>query len=524
MRLSDRNLETPSQFPSNAELEGKKTFGHQGVASARVPYRRIAIAEKPIAEKSIAEKSIAESSVELSELAEIEAIGKKNISETPGAPVPEPPETEGGFGPVLKNRNFLTLWSGQVFSQLADKVYLVLTIALIASQFDNSDQTISGWVSAITIAFTIPAVLFGSLAGALVDRWPKKPVLVISNLARGGLVLALPLLLWAAVGLEFGPMHLPLGFCLMLAVTFLVSTLTQFFAPAEQAAIPSIVDRQHLLAANSLYTTTMMASVIVGFAVGEPVLKFADSLLSGLGEGLGKEIVVGGSYCLAGLILLLIKIREAPKDSQAESPHVLEDIRDGLRYLGKNNRVRSAMSQLVILFCIFAALAVLAVRMAEIMPEIEADQFGLLLAASGAGMGVSAGIMGHFGASFSHRQFSLIGSIGMAVSLSGIALFGQHLWPVLFLIGVLGFFGAMVGVPMQTTIQAETPEDMRGKVFGLQNNAVNIALTLPLAIASIAEAFLGLRVVLLGLAIIAIAGGGLNWYISKEAITEKPGG
>ena len=79
-----------------------------------------------------------------------------------------------GFTPVLKNPRFLTLWLGQVFSQLADKIYLVLMIALIASNFQAQDQSISGWVSAIMIAFTIPAILFGSLAGVYVDRWSKK--------------------------------------------------------------------------------------------------------------------------------------------------------------------------------------------------------------------------------------------------------------------------------------------------------------------------------------------------------------
>jgi hypothetical protein len=56
---------------------------------------------------------------------------------------------------------------------------------------------------------------------------------------------------------------------------------------------------------------------------------------------------------------------------------------------------------------------------------------------------------------------------------------------------------------------------MRGKVFGLQNNAINIALSLPLALAGFAETLLGLRTVFLGLAAIAIAGGVLNWYISR---------
>ncbi|NEQ78522.1 MAG: MFS transporter, partial [Okeania sp. SIO2C9] len=63
--------------------------------------------------------------------------------------------------------------------------------------------------------------------------------------------------------------------------------------------------------------------------------------------------------------------------------------------------------------------------------------------------------------------------------------------------------------------QAETPEDMRGKVFGLQNNAINIALSLPLTLAGFAETIFGLQPVLLSLVAAAIAGGFLTWYIAR---------
>lgn len=425
-------------------------------------------------------------------------------------------QSEPGFGPILKNANFLALWSGQIFSQLADKVYLVLMIGIVVSRFQQPGQSISSWVSAIMIAFTIPAVLFGYLAGAFVDRWSKKTVLIVSNVLRGLLVLVLPLVLWMSQGVQLG--KLPLGFALMLVITFFVSTLTQFFAPAEQAIIPLIVQRQQLLAANSLYTTTMMASVIIGFAVGEPVLNFAHRLLLDWSNGLtiGRELVVGGSYCLAGFLLLLIQTHEIPKTPAPESVLVFEEIRDAVVYLRENRRVRSAMLQLVILFCVFAALAVLAVRLAEVIPSLESEQFGFLLAAAGLGMGTGAAILGHFGAAFTHRQLSLFGSLMMAGTLVGLALFSEQLAPVLVLITLLGFAAAMVGVPMQTTIQVETPEEMRGKVFGLQNNVVNIALSLPLAVAGVAEAFLGLQVVFLALALIVLAGGGLSWYISGK--------
>ncbi|MEO0841792.1 MAG: MFS transporter [Cyanobacteria bacterium J06643_5] len=424
-------------------------------------------------------------------------------------------KTQQGFLPVLKNTNFLALWAGQVFCQLADKVYLVLMIALINTQFQSQGSSISGWVSALMMTFTIPAVLFGSLAGVFVDRWVKKQVLVSTNIWRGILVLGIVPLLWFARDWQ-GIGNIPAGFFIILAVTFLVSTLTQFFAPAEQTVIPLIVKPHNLLSANSLYTTTMMASVIVGFAIGEPLLSAADALwlkFGGSGE-LGKEILVGGSYILAGLILLLLVTNEKTSEQGKESQHVFSDLKAGLVYLGENNRLRNALIQLIILFSVLAALTVLAVRIAEVIPNLKAEQFGFLLASGGVGIALGAMVLGQFGQYFSTSGLSLAGSMGMGISLAGLAIFSQQLWIVLSSICLLGMSGALVGIPLQTAIQTETPAQMRGKVFGLQNNLVNIALTLPLALAGIAETFFGLRTVFLVLAAIVFCAGILTRYKS----------
>jgi predicted MFS family arabinose efflux permease len=103
----------------------------------------------------------------------------------------------------------------------------------------------------------------------------------------------------------------------------------------------------------------------------------------------------------------------------------------------------------------------------------------------------------------------------MAASLFGLSIFTTQLGAVLLLLALVGVFGALVGIPMQTAIQTETPPEMRGKVFGLQNNVINIALTLPLALAGVAETFLGLQSVFLALAIIVFLGGILTWYNSR---------
>lgn len=442
-------------------------------------------------------------------------------SASPTPPDPPPslqPGERQGFGPVLRNRNFLKLWLGQVFSQLADKIYLVLMIALITSEFQSQGQTVSGWVSSIMVAFTIPAVLFGSVAGVYVDRWPKQRVLVQTNLWRGVLVLSLPLWLWFSQ--DRGDwLHVPIGFWILLAITFTVSTLTQFFAPAESAVIPLIVERNQLLSANSLYTVTMMIAVVVGFAAGEPLLTLADTLTGyfGIAADWGRELVVGGCYALAGVILLFIRTQENTAALNPNPPHIWQDLQEGLRYLGQQRLVRAALIQLVILFSVFAALAVLVVRLAEIIPELDSDQFGFLLAAGGVGMVLGVFVMGRLGQVLSHRQLSLIGSLGMASTLAGLAFVHLHLLPVVLLLMGLGACAALVGIPMQTTIQEETPEEMRGKVFGLQNNAVNVALSLPLVLAGVAETFVGLPPVLFGLGVITILGGLLTWMVSAPS-------
>ena len=113
---------------------------------------------------------------------------------------------------------------------------MVLVIAIVSTQFQHEGETISGWVSAVMVAFTIPAILFGSIAGVYVDRWKKKTVLVSSNILRGVLVLSIPLLLWITKNSVL-PWGAPTGFWGLLCITFLVSTFTQFFTPAEQSAI-----------------------------------------------------------------------------------------------------------------------------------------------------------------------------------------------------------------------------------------------------------------------------------------------
>ncbi len=411
----------------------------------------------------------------------------------------EPPALESGFRALLKNRAFMVLWFGQLVSQIADKVFFVLLISLLESYqsppgFENSMR------SALMIAFTLPAILFGSAAGIFVDRFPKKQVMIAADVIRAALMLLIPVL----------PKH----FFILLAITFLISSVTQFFAPAEQAAIPLLVRRENLMSANALFTTTMMGSLIVGFAIGEPLLTLVKTWA---GEK-SQDFFVALLYLIAAISGLFITIKEKKINTSDLAIHPWSDFKEGMRYLWKNRLVRNAMLQLTVLYSVFAALTVLAFSLAERV-GLKSTQFGFLLAAAGIGLVFGAGALGHWGDRFHHKPLPLVGFLNMAFVLA-VFTFIQDKWLGLGLSGVLGFGASLIGVPMQTVIHASTEESMRGKVFGFQNNVVNIALSVPLAVAGPLTDAVGLSVVLVGMSILVTVAGIWAWHNTRKVLQD----
>ncbi|QIR39546.1 MFS transporter [Tolypothrix sp. PCC 7910] len=414
----------------------------------------------------------------------------------------EPAAVNNGFGALLKNRAFMLLWIGQLVSQLADKVFFVLMIALLENYPPPPGLAENSMYSTLMVSFTVPAILFGSAGGIFVDRLPKKLIMVGSDVVRGLLTLLIP--------------FLPREFLILLILTFAISTVTQFFAPAEQAAIPLLVRRENLMAANALFSSTMMGALIVGFAIGEPMLSWAKDIL---GEEYGQELIVSGLYLLSGAIMQPIKFKEhKPNHEHQAATHLWSEFTESLRYLKKNRLVLNAMLQLVTLYCVFAALTVLTIRLAADF-GLKEKQFGFFLAAAGVGMVLGAGILGHWGVKLHGKPLPLIGFLLMALVL-GVFTFTHNLLLALILCALLGVGASLIGVPMQTLIQQQAPPTMHGKVFGFQNHAVNIALSLPLAITGPLTDMLGLRVVLVAMSVIVAAVGVWAWKNTRRVLQD----
>ena len=304
-----------------------------------------------------------------------------------------------GFLTLLKNRPFMVLWFGQLVSQIADKLFFVLLISLACSY--QSPPFANSMPSALRVAFTLSAILLGSAAGIVVDRFPKKQMMIAAEAIPAVLMLSIPLL--------------PKQFFILLAIAFLISSMRQFLYPAEQAAIPLLVQRENLMSANALSFATIMVSSIVGFAIGEPLL----SLVKNSAGESSQDFFVGGLYLVAAVIRLV---------------------------------------------------------------------FG-------------AGLLGQWADRFHRQPLPAIGFLSIAFVLA-IYTFIRHLWLGLGLSAVLGLGASLIALPMQTVLQSSTQESMRGRVFGFQNNVVNIALSVAMAVAGPLTNAVGLEAVLVGMSIL----------------------
>ena len=421
-----------------------------------------------------------------------------------------PPPDRSGLDALLRNRPFLALWTGQLLAQVADKIFYVLLIILLKTGgYTPGQNTEHSMLSAVMIAYTLPAIVFGSAAGIVVDRFSKKQMLIACNVIRAVLIVALP--------------FLPKAFFVLLTMTFLVSTVTQFFAPAEAAAIPLAVGREGLMSANALFASSTMGGIIVGMTIGEPLFSWVKHSFGAASQ----EFLLGGLYLISAGLIYTMRIKEAHPGSSGKNVHPWQDLKEGLRYVKHNHLVSNAMVQLTILYSVFAALQVLAIALSGKI-GLKETQFGFLLAAAGVGMVFGAAFLGHWGASFHQKPLPLIGFLMMGFVLAMFA-FVRQLWVGFGLSALFGFGASLINGPMQALIQEKTPESMRGKVFGLENNAINIALSLPLALTgpltdavskAVGSDDLGLRIVLLSLGFLVSVMGMAAWKHTRKVLQD----
>jgi MFS family permease len=390
------------------------------------------------------------------------------------------------FSSVLGNRDFLFLWLSQFTCQMADRMF---SYVLIILAFDLTHSNLG--VSVPMLAFGLAAIIFGPLAGVFVDRWPKKNIMISSNILRGLLILVFPF-----VQLFSHSLLNIFVFC------FLIFTIAQFFIPAENSSIPELVPGSDLILANSLFMGMWMFSSIIGFGLAAPLVNFTGEV--------GTYAVVTGLYFLSALFILTIPVRKKFAAETNSFRSVVKELKNGLSFVMRHLVVTFSLIKLFIATAALAAISVLALGYSEAILKIGSRNFGYLVLSAGAGMIMGIYFIGHFSPWFKHSRLILFGFLVAGFSLVFLSAI-SNIYLTLLLIFLLGFGNALVTAPLQTVIHENTPENLRGRVSGILGMLVNSAFTFPAVAGGWFADIFGLRVTILALGLFLLGGGLLNF-------------
>lgn len=391
------------------------------------------------------------------------------------------------FLAALSNRSFLFLWLAEVFSQLAMNMMNFLLLFVVFS-LTSSNTAVSG----IVLSFTVPSIFFAIIAGAYVDRWNKKVVLLWTNLLRAGLLGVLALF------------HSNLIF--LYALTFVTSIVTQFFIPAETPMIPLLVGKNLLLSANALFGLALYGSLFIAYALSGPVL-----ILLGATNGL---ILLGGLFLAAAASVVCIKLPAKNKAGATGGAvmTIMDEVKETLKLILKIRSLSHAFVLLILVQMLVLIIAVIGPGYAKSILNIPINQFPLLFVTPAVvGMAIGTFILTNF---FHNAAKAKSGTVGLFVTAGALILmpYGSqvasrsvvgtinnylpHLLQItnlhimVLLAAVVGFASALMLVPSNTIIQEETSDEMRGKIYGALNALTSALSLVPIIVAgSLADIF-----------------------------------
>ncbi len=373
---------------------------------------------------------------------------------------------------LLTNRNFLKIWLAQLFSQLAANL---LNFALIIRVFELSATTqyANIAVSLLILAFGVPSIIFAVLAGAYVDHLDRKKVLVVTNIVRAVLVL---FFLLFETNLIF-----------VYLTVFAISIFSQFFTPAEAAALPRLVKKTELVAANSLFLLTLYSSFIMGYSLAGPII-------STWGPN-SVYWVTSLAFVVSALLssgLPRLSAMQKGLDFASINHQVFITIRQTTNKIWRTPGLLFPIGNLAIGQMMVGIIAVVAPGLAVVLyHQSLANVSYKLIVPAAAGMVVGAILVGQVFRNTHKAKLINAGIILSVTSLVGMGLVGSlsglpfYTYIVVALAFGLGFANALVGVSAQTLLQLHSSDEERGKIFGTLNMMMNLAASLPVLLAGI---------------------------------------
>ena len=412
--------------------------------------------------------------------------------------------------PLLLQRNFAALWSGQLVSILGDRLTYLALVGLLAQHTrefqDNKSSLLLQLLGYVMLA---PVLLFSPFTGAWVDRWNLRRTLIVSDLIRAGLVFLVP-------ALYLYSHHTAPTF----ALVFLLFTCNVFFLPAKSAITPEIVPPSQLMVANALLSAAGVAATAVGAICGGWIVDH-------LGWATAMRIDAA-TYLFSVLTLALIAYR--PSAARRTPPRItwstyLAEVREGLRSVRSNSRVGLALTALAAVWVGGGFLHVagnLHIQRAASIPGME--RLGFLMAALGLGSGLGTWWVNGPGRRV--PQPWLLGG-GLLLVAAGLTAFAVSSRFAVF--ASAGFFVGLAAAPAfvlsETLIQEGTELHQRGRVFSMRDFIMRLLFLFATALAGLVTRYLGTEPALMVCAALVATAGviSIGWGRRDPALLGRGG-
>ena len=349
-------------------------------------------------------------------------------------------------GGLWRHPDFIKLWSAETVSQFGSQFSLLAlpltaVIVLDASVFE---------VAALNVVEFLPFVLVSLPAGVWVDRLAKRPILVIGDLARAGLLSSIPIA-YAFDALTIWQLY---------AVGFLVGISTVFFDVAYQSYLPALVNRRQLIDGNSKLEISRSGAQLGGPGLAGVLVDLLSAPVAVLFDAL--------SFVGSALFIFGIRKREGVPEGETAPARrrMREDIAEGLRYVFKHPYLKN-IAACTATFNFFggfqAVLIVYAVRVLDLRPAV----IGLAFTLGNIGPLIAAFTSGRISRRFGVGP-TIIGASIVGGPMFLLVPFAPHGNAALAVLGpailVGGFMNVLYNVTQVSLRQAITPERIQGRM------------------------------------------------------------
>ena len=314
-------------------------------------------------------------------------------------------------------------------------------LAIIALIVDVYDRTHSGaWVSALLIVEFLPILVIGLTLGPLVDRLPRRSLMIGADLVRLGVFVALP---FTTSALQIVVLAGIAGFA------------TGFFRPAVYAGLPNLVEDSDLPQANGLLIAVDSFMWLVGPIIGGAVLAASGPDPS--------YFVNAATFLVSALLLLRIAASRLQQHVGGEGSH-LGELREGVHAVLASRALLTVLIAWSIVMIGNGVMNVSEVVLVKDAMDGGDFGFGLLMGASGLGLTVGS-LLG--GAWVERRRMAEAYATAIALMAlgAGLTAISPTVWVALAFIAACGLGNGVASVCNPVLVQRGAPDAIRGRVF-----------------------------------------------------------